>query len=50
MRQHIRDMVALGGVGLLGYGAWLAWQPAGFMVAGAILVLGWAFAIWKGAR
>jgi hypothetical protein len=27
------------GVALLAYGAWLAWTPGGFLVAGAALVL-----------
>lgn len=26
------------GVGLLSFGAWLAWRPAGFMVAGALIL------------
>lgn len=26
------------GLGLVAYGAWLAWQPAGFMVAGVLLL------------
>lgn len=30
--------VLIVGVVLLAYGAWLAWHPAGFMVAGAALV------------
>lgn len=29
----------LAGLALLSYGAWLAWAPAGFLVAGAVLVL-----------
>lgn len=27
------------GLALLSYGAWLAWQPAGFIAAGGFLVL-----------
>ncbi len=27
------------GVALLAYGAWLAWEPAGFLMAGLALVL-----------
>lgn len=26
------------GLGLVSYGAWLAWQPAGFLTAGALLL------------
>lgn len=26
------------GVGLTSYGAWLAWRPAGFLVAGALIL------------
>lgn len=33
------DVVALGGAGLLIYGSWLAYSPAGFIVAG-VLALG----------
>ena len=33
----LRDLTAIAGVGLLGYGAWLAWPPAGFMAAGVML-------------
>lgn len=35
----MRDLFALAGVGLIGYGAWLAWPPAGFMAAGGCLFL-----------
>lgn len=36
----VRDAAGLAGVGLLSYGAWLAWPPAGFMVAGALILAG----------
>lgn len=36
--QTFRDLVGLGGAALAGYGAWLHYPPAGFMVGGAILV------------
>jgi hypothetical protein len=29
----------LAGLTLLAYGAWLAWHPAGFLTAGAALIL-----------
>ena len=32
------DLFGLIGVGLFSYGAWLAWQPAGFIVGGALLM------------
>ena len=32
-----RDFVGLVGVGLIGYGAWLVFPPAGFIVPGAIM-------------
>lgn len=39
----IADAMVLGGAAGLSYGAWLAWPPAGFMVAGvASLALGLA--------
>lgn len=37
-RQTIREIVGAGGAALAGYGAWLSYPPAGFMVAGGILV------------
>lgn len=32
-----RDLILLIGLGLLAYGAWLVFPPAGFIVPGAIL-------------
>lgn len=32
------DLFGLTGVCLFSYGAWLAWQPAGFIVGGALLM------------
>jgi|GEM_PF-5537042 len=37
-RQTIREIVGAAGAALAGYGAWLSYPPAGFMVAGGILV------------
>jgi hypothetical protein len=34
----MRDIIGTGGGGLIVYGAWLVYQPAGFIVAGAMLV------------
>lgn len=39
-RALLRDGPGMAGVGLAAYGAWLAWSPAGFMVAGALLIGG----------
>ena len=50
MAQHIRDLLAVLGAGLIGYGAWLAWPPAGFMAAGTLLVLVWLVGSLRGAR
>ncbi|MGV1867213.1 MULTISPECIES: hypothetical protein [unclassified Rhizobium] len=36
--QMIREIVGFAGAALAGYGAWLAYPPAGFMVGGGILV------------
>ena len=38
MQQLFRDAVALVGAGLMAYGAWLVYPPAGFIVPGALLV------------
>lgn len=32
-----RDFIGLAGVGLVGYGSWLIYEPAGFIAAGVIL-------------
>lgn len=34
----VRAAPALAGMGLLSYGAWLAWHPAGYLTAGAVLL------------
>ena len=36
----LRDLAGLAGVAAIGYGAWLAWPPAGFMVGGALVLAG----------
>lgn len=35
LRATLSALPGLGGLAALSYGAWLAWPPAGFMVAGA---------------
>lgn len=37
----------LAGLGLVAYGAWLWWPPAGFIAAGALLL---ADRVWEQAR
>ena len=34
-----RDAIGLTGGGLIAYGAWLVYQPAGFIVAGAMMLI-----------
>ena len=36
----IRDVAGLGGVGLVSYGAWIIYPPAGFITAGILLIVG----------
>lgn len=36
--QIFREIVGAAGAGLAGYGAWLHYPPAGFMVGGGVLV------------
>ncbi|MFD7774268.1 hypothetical protein [Streptomyces sp. NPDC059753] len=33
-----RALPGLAGLGLISYGAWLAWPPAGFLSAGALVL------------
>jgi len=42
----LRDALGLAGCGLLSYGAWLCYAPAGFIVAGLMLLAG----AWLSAR
>lgn len=46
----VRDAVGLGGAGLVAYGTWLVYQPAGFIVAGILLLLGAWLAAVKGTQ
>lgn len=36
----MRDVAGLGGVGLVSYGAWMVYPPAGFISAGILLIVG----------
>ncbi|RUM06807.1 hypothetical protein [Rhizobium chutanense] len=49
-RQTIREIVGAAGAALAGYGAWLSYPPAGFMVAGGILVGLAAIGTLRGGR
>lgn len=35
-----RDLAGLAGAGLVAYGAWLVYAPAGFITAGTLLLAG----------
>lgn len=37
---YLRDAVGLAAVASISYGAWLVYEPAGFIVAGLIVLLG----------
>lgn len=36
----LRDLAGLSGVGLVSYGAWLVYPPAGFIVGGSLMIAG----------
>jgi hypothetical protein len=36
----LRDLLGLGAIGLIAYGSWLVHPAAGFIVAGALLLVG----------
>lgn len=38
LESLIVDGFIIGGMALLGFGAWLAWPPAGYMVGGAVML------------
>ncbi|GIH91951.1 hypothetical protein ACFFMN_33905 [Planobispora siamensis] len=38
VRALLQALPGLLGLGLVAYGAWLAWPPAGFIAAGALLL------------
>lgn len=37
--KHIPDLLLVAGAGLLSYGAWLVYQPAGFIVGGLLVLV-----------
>lgn len=40
MPTVVRDLAGLAGAGGVSYGAWLIYEPAGFIVGGALLLAG----------
>ena len=38
--KFLRDLAGLAAVAAISIGAWLAWPPAGFMVGGALVLVG----------
>jgi hypothetical protein len=36
----VRDLAGLCGVGLVSYGAWMIYPPAGFITGGLLLIVG----------
>ena len=38
MKQAVNDIVGLVGIALVSYGAWLTYNPAGFIVGGVLLM------------
>lgn len=36
----LRDAAGISGVGLISYGSWLIYAPAGYIVAGTLMVIG----------
>ncbi|MEV0149092.1 MULTISPECIES: hypothetical protein [unclassified Nonomuraea] len=52
LRRVLLALPGLAGVALLAYGAWLAWPPLGFMVAGVALLVdrAWTQALDRGAQ
>jgi hypothetical protein len=39
----LRDLVGMAGAALVSYGAWLVYEPAGFIAGGAMLIAGTAY-------
>lgn len=37
-RDYAADVIGLAGAGALSYGAWMVYSPAGFIVAGVLLL------------
>lgn len=40
LREALLDILCVGGAVFLAYGAWMAWEPAGFMAGGALMIAG----------
>ena len=38
--KHLPDVLMLAGAASSSFGAWMAWPPAGFLLAGALLLAG----------
>jgi hypothetical protein len=47
MKSALIDITGLAGVGLVGYGSWLIYQPAAFIVTGGLLL---SYAVIVGRR
>jgi hypothetical protein len=38
MTKYLPDVLLIAGAASVSFGAWLAWHPAGFLVAGALCI------------
>lgn len=38
--RFLRDGVGLAAVASISYGSWLAWEPAGYIVGGSLVLIG----------
>lgn len=47
MRDVVRDVTGLAGAGLVSYGAWMIYPPAGYIVAGILCMV---IALLSGTR
>ncbi len=48
MREIIRDLTALAGLGLVAYGLWCIYPPIAWIVSGVVLLAG--AALWPSVR
>lgn len=39
MRQHLPDILAVIGAALMAFGAWLAYPPSGYVLAGVLCIV-----------
>lgn len=46
----LRDLIGIAGIGLAGYGTWLIYQPAGFIVAGGAMFALSVIGTWRSMR